>query len=64
MRLSSAEVVFQKVDVLLVKCSPKANKAFGEGDWGLEWIKQAFYISIINTVLFMILKLELLAAEF
>lgn len=32
MGLSSAEVVSQKVDVLLVKCSPKANKPFGEGD--------------------------------
>lgn len=32
MRLSSAEGVFQKVDVLLVKCSPKANQAlWGEG---------------------------------
>jgi len=30
MRLSSAEVVFQKVDVLLVKCSPKAIEAL----WG------------------------------
>lgn len=31
-RLSSVEAVFQRVDVLLVKCSPKANKPFREGD--------------------------------
>lgn len=33
MRLSSAEVVSQKVDELLVKCSPKANQALWGGGW-------------------------------
>lgn len=47
MRLSSAEAVFQKVDVLLVKCSPKANKPFGKGTEGWSESNRHFTFQLL-----------------